>query len=390
MISFEQKYSVGQYNELPEGTLSNNELSLLASTLAWAAKNDVPFHEAIQSLTETGTDISGFFETGWNRPILFHIFPDCYSWNDALMLACRDLIGGHPLHTALRNNLSYFIPEYYLQAVEKAEKAGNLAEILPHFPKRLNMSSKINNIYRIAVATPCAEFIVAFGVLIFMSIFIFPNFRRLFDELAAGDPMPLDFIYDISVGRWFSSLSGYQIMCIIFIPIVAYVIYRCYRTKILMLLEEVIILIPYIRPQLQDIATMELAASLASYLSSGEDIVSAAKFSYAACRHYWMRRKLNKFINLIEKGMPWLDAWRKAKLSRPLNESILRNAAARENIIDGFDIITDWLFHRTIRNTRNNSVWLYMLFLCITASIVFIIVFAVFSGLIKIIEALSL
>ena len=47
-------YTIGVYNESPEGTLSTSGPALLAQTLAWAVQNNIPFQNVILSLTQRG------------------------------------------------------------------------------------------------------------------------------------------------------------------------------------------------------------------------------------------------------------------------------------------------------------------------------------------------
>ena len=55
MYVISQQYTIGRYNESPEGSLSTTGASLLASSLAWAANNNIPFHQAILSLNRIST-----------------------------------------------------------------------------------------------------------------------------------------------------------------------------------------------------------------------------------------------------------------------------------------------------------------------------------------------
>ena len=134
-------------------------------------------------------------------------------------------------------------------------------------------------------------------------------------------------------------------------------------------------------------ALLDLSSSMASYLDAGEDILNAARFSEKACNHFWLKRKLKRFIGRVEKGENWLDAWNGMNLRQNLSEIIIRNAAARENLAAGFDTISDWLYHRQIRTMKNNAVWFTVMFTAINALIVFFIAFYMFRMLVSIIYA---
>ena len=110
------------------------------------------------------------------------------------------------------------------------------------------------------------------------------------------------------------------------------------------------------------------------------------KFSRKACNHLWLRRKLGRCIRQMENGTDWLDAWRQMNLNQPLNEWIICNASARQNIAAGFDTMTDWLYHNAIRHVRKNTFWLSLLCVFVNATIVFTIAYAVFASLVMIIQ----
>ena len=382
MFIINQQYTIGRYNESPEGSLSTSGASLLASTLAWAANNNIPFHQAILSVTDTGCPS--------RNPILF-LLPNSKSWNKCLEAAYFDLVNGRSLYKTLRHRFSYFLPEYYLQAVEKAEKEGHLPDVLPHFAKRKNLASEIKLSYRVTLTIPFLEFLMIFGIMCLLSVFIFPNFHKIFDELLCGEPFPLYSGWLGALYHVFTGFGYYLFYIIITGILIAFLLrlFRISRISIMALMEELMIHLPYFRHQLENMAMLELSASISSYLSAGEDILNAMKFSRKACNHLWLRRKLGRCIRQMENGTDWLDAWRQMNLNQPLNEWIIRNAAARQNIVAGFDTMTDWLYHNAIRHVRRNTFWLALLCIFINATIVFIITYSIFASLTMIIKKMT-
>lgn len=367
MHTVNQQYTIGRYNESPEGTLSSTGATLLASTLAWAANNNIPFHQAILSLTDTG----------YSRKGIILLLPNSHDWNLCLQTVYNDLVGGCPLYKTLRKRLSYFLPKYYLQAVEKAEKDGHLPEVLPHFAKRMNLASEIRLSYRITLTLPFLEFVMIFSLLLFMSVFIFPNLKKIFDELLSGTYYPFANGF-VGYSRHVFEFIFRNFLYIIALFFIFRLVFRSFRTYCLMLMEEFMIWLPYFRQQLENMAMLELSASISSYLSAGEDILNAMKFSRKACNHLWLRRKLGRCIRQMENGTDWLEAWRQMNLNQPLNEWIICNAAARQNIVAGFETMTDWLYHNAIRHVQRNTFWLALLCIFINASVVFAVAYSIF------------
>lgn len=59
-----------------------------------------------------------------------------------------------------------------------------------------------------------------------------------------------------------------------------------------------------------------------------------------------MERRLNRFIGALRKGTPWLDAWEQAEIGWTFERWVLRNAAAREDPADGFELVAEWQHRR--------------------------------------------
>lgn len=371
------RYTIGVYNESPEGSLSTSGPALLAQTLAWAVQNDIPFHKVILSLTHCG-------HLSLNR-VLF-LLPESRKWEKCLSASFSDLINGVPLYKTLRKRLSYFLPEYYLQAVEKAEKEEHLKETLPVFAKRLNFFYETRAFYKRALVFPFLELFIICTILSFLSIFILPNLDWIFFNFTTHNKPSSSLVGLIlmgTVGIWRLFWN------IIYIVVLLHYLGRIFarlRRFILMLLGEIFIFIPPFRRQLRDVALLNLASSMASYLELGEDILNAAVFSEKACNHFWLKRKLKRFIAKVERGENWLDAWSSMKLRQNLSECIIRGAAAKEDIVAGFDTISDWLYHKQIRRVKNNAVWFTVIFTGVNALIVFLVMFYVFQLIIQIIH----
>jgi len=374
-------YTIGNYSESPEGIISTSGSALLAQTLAWAAQNGIPFQDVILSLTKSGNPGPGF------KRALF-LLPRSKKWDMCLLASYSDLLNGVPLYKTLRKRLSYFLPEYYLQAVEKAEKEGHLKETLPPFAKRLSLSFEAKKYYKRSIFLSVVEFTILCCILSFLSIFVFPNFGRVFSELTCQN----------SPDSWRKlMLSGIMdawgvFLEFIFIAIILHFFGRlfvCSRRFVLMLLGEVFIFIPPFKKQLRSVALLDLSSSMASYLDGGEDILNAARFSEKACNYFWLKRKLKRFIRKVENGENWIEAWSGMELKQNFSEIIIRNAAVKENIVSGFDTICDWLYHKQVRTIKNNAVCFFVGGVAFNAIIVFCIMFYVFQMLTQIIYACS-
>ena len=370
-------YTVGAYNESPEGTLSISGPALLAQTLAWAVQNDIPFQDVMLSLTQRGS--------GSLKRTIF-LLPMSRRWERCLTASYYDLIKGVPLYKTLRHRFEYFLPEYYLQAVERAEKQGNLKTILPAFAARVNLSSRTKNFYRQALMFPFLEVLIIFSQLSVVMNLLLPRLNRIFiDTCSIQAIIPTDFVF---IPPLF--LLWQIIFVFILYSILWYFVGRLFprlRYYILVFLREIFVFMPPFRSYIYDMAMLDLSSSMASCLDAGQDIIDAAEFSEKTSSNFWMKRRLQCFIEKVKKGENWLDAWRSMDLKQNTGELLIRNSAADENPVAGFDSLCNWLYHKQIRRKKNSAVWLTVILTLINSTLVFFVVVTVFKILIQIIYA---
>lgn len=368
-------YTVGAYNESPEGTLSTSGPALLAQTLAWAVQNDIPFQDVMLSLSKNGS--------GSLKRIIF-LLPMSRRWEHCLSASYYDLIKGVPLYKTLRRRFEYFLPEYYLQAVERAEKQGNLKTILPAFAARVNLSSRTKNFYRQALMFPFLEVLILFSQFSVIITFLLPHLNNLCYELGGHALGVVDNIgFVVFLVFFWQIIFAFTLYSILW-----YFVGRLFprlRYYILVFLREIFVFIPPFRSYIYDMAMLDLSSSMASCLDAGQDIIDAAKFSEKTSSNFWMKRKLQPFIEKVKKGENWLDAWRDMDLKQNPAELFIRNSAADENPAAGFDSLCNWLYHRQIRRKKNSAVWLTVILTLINSALVFFVVVTVFRILIKII-----
>ncbi len=370
-------YTIGKYGEIPEGINSISPLRLLASTLAWAAENSIPFNEAVLSITDAGVPQTKCFDLF--RP---------QSWDAALQQTYFDLTNGHSLGKALRKDMKKFLPLYFIQSVEQAEIDGNLPEALRSLTRNIDYVDKTTSNVANNFKYPALVLIIIILLTLFLSVFIFPKFKRILDELLEGDAPPLIFEFTITLMNYITL----PILLLFPLALIIIIIRRIPPLKHFLfriLIEPVAIYLPICGKPLRDLRVLELSAAVSSYLNRGEDIIAAVKYSYKTVDAFWLRMRLRKFIRSTENGTDWLTAWSNMKLGSPMNELIIRNAASSENIIKGFDNLTDWLYHSSAIAFRKMLMILCMLFFAFNVALVFSLQLSVFQSLRQIIEKLS-
>ena len=349
--------------------------ALLISSLAWAARNGVPFHQVLPTLTDSGDikkDPSVFTRGG--------------RWNNALWTAAADLRGGAPLSKALRARFGHTLPPYFLTAAEQAEKDGTLKETLAGFAKRAAFFEELKAFRKTACWGPLAElgFILMFSWTFFC--FVLPKYAKICGELLPFTSFNSGLELALKFRRGgLDYLSAF--LCGFVFAGVFYIMFRSLRYFLAVCAREIIVRIPVLRRYVIDSAMIGLCAAFGGYLSSGRDVLDAAKFCRASSGDFWLRRRLDVFIRAVSDGGDWLKAWAVLTKDQPLASWTVANAAAAGNAAAGFDTMAEWLYFKVSRASRVNTILLFVGIILLSACAASFIVFSTFSALADILRA---
>jgi type II secretory pathway component PulF len=365
----------------PRQTTNESEFAIL---LGWAAQRNIPFHEALKTLPHVGL----------KSPFLRNIY-GVGSWTGQLGLAIRDLEKGATLSSAISAHLSKYISPYYVAAVRRAERDGRLAQILPHLASVGRYSVCVKQYLKSSLLYPSIQIPMTIMFISTLYIFIFPKFIKIFDELfLEGIPPPLLMrILSYSVGNllvhgrqiatfllWivfapimirFNGIWGFSfsnsdwgllfaiVLQIVFLIIIPYLYFKI-LLKILNMIfapmtdifHRILFHLPLFGGQMRNFVLLELSSSMAALVKAGHDVGEAARWNAEIFPRKWLRRKIAKFADAVEKGEYWPDAWEAMGLCTSSQNWIIRNAASRENPTQGFEILSEWLDSQINRTNR--------------------------------------
>jgi len=366
---FQDSAFFNEGNDSGEGSMPASGPALLANVLAWAAKRRIPFVKVIPALTDYG--VPGWAAIGAKK------------WNKGLWRVHARLLAGEPLHKALERSLSWALPKYFLLAVEKAEKEGTLERTLPHFARSLSFNEEIARIYTLTLFPQFLSFSMILFFALPLALFIVPKFLKIMAELGTGESLSWLAIYFDKTSGFLFSFDGLLLALGIFATVFAA---RLFRRELALVLEELCVRIPLLGSVMMDKALLELSGSMSSYLEDGRDVKEALAFSCEASSHPWLKIRLRRCLREIEKGESWLDAWAEMRLGLPLDEMILRNAAAKEDPASGFGTLMEWHHQKALRLSKRIAILLFIAALAVNATIVSLIAWALFGSLVRIIE----
>ena len=322
---FDDDPSIWNQNGPGPRLASGSRAGILANTLAWAARHGIAFDVAFSTLTDGGLLRLGTHGAKWHRRV---------------QLATRDLRNGVPLHRALRQRLACFLPEHFLLAVEEAENAGRLAEVLPCFAQRLELVTDRQLGVKAGLLYPAVVLMNVLLLFLGLCTFILPKFAAITRELSAECPeASLPWTYDIILA--ISRLVGDSNLWLLLS--VAGGLLLVFRRPLWDAVERPFLSVPIVGRAIEQEVMLELAGGMGAFLASGEDVARAGEFCQKATRRPWLKKRLTRFTAEVRAGKPWVDAWDGLGVGTPLHTWMIRNAAAREAPVEGFDCLLGWL-----------------------------------------------
>ncbi len=346
---------------------------LLSSRLALAIEHGIAFHDALLSLTIHGKPLMG---APWRAFFKFR------NWDFCLCAAACELKNGRSLGYALQR-LRYFLPEFYLAAIAEAERNGTLAEVLPAFAESMRFSAGFRHRFLMDVSYPLVELLFILPIISSLFIFIIPKFNMIMVELLEGQS---SFYFHFL--RQFQGM-GHLIFQFLIVLIFLFFVLRRFHWEVMSFLEIPLRCLPTFRRQLCATGMMELAVSMQASLRGGRDIVEAVEFSRNTCRQFWLRSRLKRCGQKLDKGMAFDTAWKEVAGNAPINEFFVDYSLDKDALISGFAAMADWNKEQSLRASRFNSLWIMLVLLAINVSIVFCLEYLVFKNLIAIIDNLS-
>ena len=144
-------------------------------------KSGLPLPESIKQLGENFTK-SDFKET------LFKISDDTSK--------------GETLANAMKRHHHYFT-DFHVRMIEAGEESGMLPETLSEIARTSHLNLQLTSMVREIAIYPVFAIGFAFSIVFALMFFIVPKFKRIFEEMLGGEPLP--FLTDIimKIGDFF-------------------------------------------------------------------------------------------------------------------------------------------------------------------------------------------
>ena len=277
-------------------------------------------------------------------------------WQRLLRGVIADLENGERLSLAMRR-LQRYLPTHFIPALATAEENNCVAAALPVLCEGIGVRERAQSVCRGAFAYPLGELIPLVFISSLVLIFIFPRVCMVSGELTGQyglEAVPLLRSYIIA-GDFIQRHFILFLLCLV-ATVAANAVFGRQQT-LAGIREAVVFSLPAIGPLYRDLAGLELAQSMAGFLASGNGLLASARGSLSASRSPGVRARLRTFIDAVEQGAFWADAWERSSLGDPLQTWMVRNAAAREDPVSGFRSLTEWLTEQAQRHADRSCRW---------------------------------
>ena len=359
-------------DNISKATLQERDV---AGTLAWAARHEVDFARALESMINPGPAVFAFFKDYLSLSSLFATrrrIP-VSGWrpffNNALKGAVYDLDKGMALNQVLEKHLHWWLPSYYMRAVREAEVDGNLPEVLASLYRT---SSQVNRrrkeVFTIMIY-PLGLLLFSMMLLKWNSIFILPKFKQIFNELLEGEALPAltEFFFGLSnISR---EVWPIGLFIMVQLPFLFYIIFCTHKW------DRLLARLPFFGGSIRCWAEIEAARCLAHSTAVGETLPQAFRAAVESSSLPEVQHRMQKISEVVENGGDWLEAWRQQYRKEKMADFYLSTAAASGDLSRGFIQWADWLQQRDHRRFTYRtqltgiavilSIGLFMLFLII-------------------------
>ena len=188
------------------------------------------------------------------------------------------ILNGEPLSEAVKAHPKTF-PPLYSNMIRAGEASGAMTEVLrrlvEHYERNEGMKSKIVS----ALTYPAVVLVFGVGVVIFCMVKIVPQFRKMFESMGSGLPLPTKILLNMS-----DFLIQYGVLCAIVLAIVIVALTRYVKSEEGRLqLDRIKLKMPLVKGIIACGAYSSLAYTMKTLLSNGVNVLQALKISEETC-----------------------------------------------------------------------------------------------------------
>lgn len=226
--------------------------------------------------------------------------------------------GGMPLYMCFKQNDDIF-DMLYSNLIRVGEESGRLFNVLDRLSQLLERQIGIRRKVLSAMTYPFIIVLVAMAVVLFLMLFVIPQFAKLFKQFGQELPWLTQFVIDVS------SFLGTNLLYIIAGAIAAFIaMYQINRTEAgHRFFDRIKLHIPIFGKLHQKYIISLYTRNLATLFESGINIISSMKITNESVENFVLRDSLEDVVKEVEGGIPIARALEKVKLMPELSTQMI-------------------------------------------------------------------
>jgi type IV pilus assembly protein PilC len=206
---------------------------------------------------------------------------------------------GSTFSEALAKNPKSF-DKLFLNMIRAGEAAGAMEVILNRLAAFMESSARIAGKVKAALIYPIVVLVVAGGVTVGLMVFIVPNFTKIFDELLAGEPLPMITQWVINASNVMKNQAGYLVGAIILLIIILKIIGKTKHGKYGF--DWIKYNMPLFGPIIAKTSISRFARTLGTLMASGVGVLSALVIVKDTAGNEVVSNAVSKVHDAVKEG----------------------------------------------------------------------------------------
>jgi len=248
-----------------------------------------------------------------------------------------DVEGGMPLNVCFKKNEDIF-GILYANLIKVGEESGRLFMVLDRLSTLLERQISIRRRVMGALTYPAIISLVALGVVLFLMLFVIPQFANLFTQFNQELPWLTQMVIDIS------GFLGNNVLNLMAAAVAFSIgIYQINQTeKGRWFFDWIKLKIPLFGGLLQKYLIALYARNLSTLFESGINIISAMKISNEVIDNVLIRKALEDVVHEVEGGIPIARALARVDIMPELSTQMIEVGEESGNLDEMLEKVAEF------------------------------------------------
>lgn len=216
---------------------------------------------------------------------------------DAIYKMYDSVQKGSSLTEAMEAHKNIF-PNLLISMIEVGEVSGNLSSSLERMALYFEKENKISQKIKSAMAYPLAIAGITVLVIIFLMIFVVPQFTKMFSSFGTELPLPTRILIALSGGS-----IDIMLIVIISILLIIFIIRKiASANKVKLYIDRLVLQLPLIGFYVRKVLAYRLTITLSELLRAGFPLISSLEMCAKVLDNQVFRKKIGEVIESVSMG----------------------------------------------------------------------------------------